>query len=151
MFLEIRDKVLQSFINSNSQKLTGGRFPLKPAPLVVSRTTTFRILNNRQLMFGADKVTQPCYGFTGISEIAEFVFAVKRRSVPINVIMDMGFVRVRTNIESVFTFQKSRGEVISDLIRFFRCHFSGFERLTNLVNKDFILFLFPGEILVLPF
>ena len=102
-------------------------------------------------MFGADKVTQPCYGFTGISEIAEFVFAVKRRSVPINVIMDMGFVRVSTNIKSVFTFQKSRGKVISNLIRFLRCHLSRLKGLTDLVNQYFVLFLFSGEMLVLPF
>ena len=63
----------------------------------------------------------------------------------------MGFVRVSTNIESVFTFQKSRGEVISDLIRFLRCHFSRLKRLTNLVNQYFVLFLFPGEMLVLSF
>ena len=85
-------------------------------------------------MLGADKVAQPCYGFTGISEIAEFMFAVKRRGVPINVIMDMGFVGVRANIESVFTFQKSRGEVISDLICFLRRHFSRLKRLTDLIN-----------------
>ena len=120
-------------------------------PLVVGGAATLGICNNRQLMLGADKVTQPCYGFTGISEIAEFMLTVKRRSVPINVIMDMGFVRVRTNIESVFTFQKSRGEVISDLIRFLRCHFSRLKRLTNLVNQYFVLFLFPGEMLVLSF
>lgn len=125
--------------------------PLKAVPLVVGGAATLGICNNRQLMLGADKVTQPCYGFTGISEIAEFMLIVKRRSVPINVIMDMGFVRVRTNIESVFTFQKSRGEVISDLIRFLRCHFSRLKRLTNLVNQYFVLFLFPGEMLVLSF
>ena len=102
-------------------------------------------------MLGADKVTQSFYGFTGISEISEFVLAVKRRSVPINVIMNMGFVRVSANIESVFTFQKSRGEVISDLIRFLRCHLSRLKGLADLVNQYFVLFLFPGEMLVLSF
>ena len=120
-------------------------------PLVVGGASTLGICNNRQLMLGADKVTQSCYGFTGISEISEFVFAVKRRSVPINVIMNMGFVRVSTNIKSVFTFQKSRGEVISDLIRFLRCHLSRLKGLADLVNQYFVLFLFPGVMLVLPF
>ena len=54
------------------------------------------------------------------AEISEFLFAIKSNGVPINVIMDMGFVRVSANIESVFAFQKSRGEVVSDLICFFR-------------------------------
>ena len=52
---------------------------------------------------------------------------------------------------SVLAFQKSRGEVIPDLIRFLRCHFSRLKGLTDLVNQYFVLFLFPGEMLVLPF
>ena len=99
--------LLQSFINGNPQKFTVRGFSLKAVPLVVSGAAFLRIGDNRQLMLGADKVTQPCYGFTGISKIAEFVFAIKSCGVPINMIMDVSFVRVRANIESVFSFEKS--------------------------------------------
>ena len=44
-------------------------------PLVVGGAATLGICNNRQLMLDADKVTQPCYGFTGISEIAELILS----------------------------------------------------------------------------
>ena len=85
------------------------------------------------------------------AEISEFLFAIKSNGVPINVIMDMGFIRMSANIESVFSFEKARGEVISDLVCFFRCHFSRLKGLTDLINEHVVLLLLARKVLVLPF
>jgi hypothetical protein len=37
-------------------------------------------------MFCADKIAQPCNGFTGISKVAEFVLAIKGGCVPIDMV-----------------------------------------------------------------
>ena len=66
-------------------------------------------------------------------------------------IVNMGFVDMSANDESVFSFEKTRSEVIANLICFLRCYFAGFEGLTNLVSDNIVLFLLAGEVSVLPF
>ena len=85
------------------------------------------------------------------AEISEFLFAIKRDCVPIDVIVYMGFIGMSANKESVFSFEKARSKIIADLICFLRCNFTGFERLANLVNKHIVLFLFACKMLILPF
>ena len=85
------------------------------------------------------------------AKISELPFPVKRDGVPVNVIMNMGFIGMSTNKESVFTFEKTRGEIIPDLVCLLQCNLSGFERLAYLVNKYIVLFFFSGIGFVLPF
>lgn len=85
------------------------------------------------------------------AEISEFLFTIERDGVPINVVVYMGFVRMSANKESVFTFEKTRSEIITNLICFLRCHFPRLEGLANLINKHIILFIFARKMLVLPF
>lgn len=85
------------------------------------------------------------------AEISEFLFAVQRDGVPINMIMDMRFICVRTNKESVFAFEKARGEIITDLVCLLRCHFPRLEGLAYLVNEHIVLFFLAGKMLILPF
>ena len=65
--------------------------------------------------------------------------------------MDVFAINMSTDNEGVSSFQKPFGKFISDLIRFFRCHFSRLERLTYLIS-NYVIFLFtPGTDSVLPF
>jgi len=78
--------LLQSFVNGNTQDFSVGWFSLKAVPLIVSRTATLRIFNDRQLMLGTDKVAQPCNSSARSAEIPKLPFAVERDGVPINMV-----------------------------------------------------------------
>ena len=84
-------------------------------------------------------------------EISELPFAIKRNGVPIDVIVNVGFISMGANKESVFSFEKARSEVIADLICFLRRYFAGLKGLTHLVNKHITLFVLSGKGFVLPF
>lgn len=83
-----------------------GWFSLKAVPLIVSRTATLRIFNDRQLMLGTDKVAQPCNSSARSAEIPKLPFAVERDGVPINMIVDMGFVGMSANKKACLPFRK---------------------------------------------
>ena len=85
------------------------------------------------------------------AEISELSFAIKGDGVPIDMIVNMSFIGMSANKESVFSFEKARSEIIADLVCFLRRNFSGFERLAYLVNEYIVLFVFSGKVLVLPF
>ena len=84
-------------------------------------------------------------------EISELPLTIKCNSVPIDVIVNVGFISMGAKKESVFSFEKARGEVIADLICFLRRYFAGLKGLTNLVNKHVALFILSGKCFVLPF
>lgn len=87
-----------------------GGFSLKAVPLIVSRTATLRIFNDRQLMLGTDKVAEPGNSSARSAEIPELPFAVERDGVPIDMIVDMGFVGMGANKKGVFAFQKTEAK-----------------------------------------
>ena len=120
-------------------------------PFVIGGAATLRILNDRQLMFRTDKVTQPCHGSVRSAEVSELLCAIKRDGVPIDMIVDVGFVGMSADKESVFSFEKAGGEIIADLVCFLRRDFARFERLANLVNEHIILFVLAGKGFVLTF
>ena len=66
-------------------------------------------------------------------------------------VMDMGLVRVRTHHEGMFAFEKSRGEVITDLVCLFRCDFSRLKGLSNLISNDIVPLVLSGVETVLSF
>ena len=49
------------------------------------------------------------------AEVSELLFAIKRDGVPVNVIVNMGFVGMSADKESVFSFEKAGGEIILPL------------------------------------
>lgn len=102
-------------------------------------------------MLSTDQIAEPCHSSCRAIEISELPFAIQRGGVPNDVIVNMGFVDMSANDESVFSFEKTRSEVIANLISFLRCNFAGFEGLANLVSDNIVLFLFAGEVAVLPF
>ena len=149
--IEVMGLLLQSFINGNSQNFTVRDFSLKAVPLVISGAAVPRIFNYGQPMLGTYKVAQPCNRFAGPAKVSEFPCAVKRGRVPYNVIVNMGFVYVRANDKSVFSFEKAGGEIIADLICFFRRNFTGLKGLANLIGDHIVLFFLTGDMLILTF
>ena len=61
-------------------------------------------------------------------------------------IVNVGFVNVRTNNESVISLGEPLGKFITDSIRFLRCDFTGLEGLPKLICDDIIL-LIPSCVL----
>lgn len=66
-------------------------------------------------------------------------------------IVNVGFVDVGRNDESVFSLCPSHRCFIADLVRFFRGDFSRLKGLAYLIGDDVILLLSAGDVLILPF
>lgn len=66
-------------------------------------------------------------------------------------IVNVGFVDVGRNDESVFSLCPSHRCFIADLVRFFRGDFSRLKGLAYLVCDDIVLLLSAGNMLILPF
>lgn len=66
-------------------------------------------------------------------------------------VVNMGFVDVGRNDESVFALCPSHRCFIADLVRFFWSDFSRLKGLAYLVCDDIVLLLSAGNMLILPF
>lgn len=88
---------------------------------------------------------------TGKEEILKLATGIQRGRVVDDMVVYVGFVDVSGNNKSVFAFRPSHRCFIAYLICFFRCNFSGFEGLANLVSYDIVLLLSAGGVLILPF
>lgn len=64
-------------------------------------------------------------------------------------VMDMRAIRMRANDESIVAFEKSAGQFITDLVRFFRRDLARFKRLPNLIGNHIVLLRSSGEDLIL--
>ena len=102
-------------------------------------------------MLRADQVAEPSHSSMGSVKIPKLPFAIQRDGVPIDVIVDMSFVGVGADKESVFAFEKTGSEIVADLIGFLRRNFARFERLAYLVNQHIVLFVSANEVAILPF
>ena len=65
--------------------------------------------------------------------------------------MNMNFICMCRYNKSMLSFCKSHCSFITNLIRFLRGYFTGFEGLANLVSYDIVLLLSAGGVLILPF
>lgn len=66
-------------------------------------------------------------------------------------VVNMGFVDVGRNDESVFALCPSHRCFIADLVRFFWSDFSRLKGLAYLICDDIVLLLSAGNMLILPF
>jgi len=129
-----------------------GRFLLISQPLVIGTVqVSLRILDDRQSVFQTDDVAEPSDSSAGTEEIFEFPLTVQCSGVKNHMVMQVFFVHMGTDNKGVFTFQKTHGKCVSDLVRFLWRDLSRLEGLANLIG-DHIAFLFSaGEDAVLPF
>ena len=72
------------------------------APFVVAQPVFLWILHHGQPVLGADQVGQPADSAVAADEVLELPRTVQCRGVPIDVVMDMLFVGVGADEESVF-------------------------------------------------
>ena len=66
-------------------------------------------------------------------------------------IVDMRTVSMGGDDKGVFSFQKSLGKFIANLVSFFGCHFSRPERLPHLIGDHITFLPAPGGLLIKPF
>lgn len=71
------------------------------APFVVAQPVFLRILHHGQPVLGADQVGQPADGAVAADEVLELPRTVQRRGVPVDVVVNVLFVGVGTDEESV--------------------------------------------------
>ena len=92
-----------------------------------------RVPDDRQLMLQTDQVAQTRDAAPRAEMVAEFVLAVQRDSVPIDMIMNVFFICVRADKKGVLAFEESGRELIADAVCSLRCDLTGLERLANLI------------------
>ena len=80
-------------------------------------------------MLNTDQIAQPANGEGASPEIAEFAGTIKAGGVPVNVIVNVVLIDVRTDDERVIALQKAFGKFIADPIGLFRCDLAWFEGL----------------------
>jgi hypothetical protein len=143
----------QCRINCAAQLLTVRRFCLFTEPFVVAvPRMTFRIFDDGVPMCSkADHVAELCHGSTGTEKIPELVPTINRRGIPNDVIMNVVFIYVSADQESVLSFQKPRGKFIAEFVRVFRRDLSRAERLAHLICDDVNFLFSSGNGFILPF
>ena len=107
--------------------------------------------NNGQPVFQANHVAEPLHRKTGKEEVFEFPCGIQRGRIVNDMVVNMGFVDVGRNDESVFALCPSHRCFIADLVRFFWSDFSRLKGLAYLVCDDIVLLLSAGNMLILPF
>ena len=71
-------------------------------------------------MLDAQRIAELLHGSGAAPEVAEFMRAVQVSRIPDDVIMDMGFVHMGSDDESMIAFQKTGSKLIADSICLFR-------------------------------
>jgi hypothetical protein len=130
----------------------GERFCLLTEPFVVAvPRMTFRLFDDRVSMLKANDVTELCHGSAGTEKVPELVPAVNRRGIPDDVIVDVVFIYVGADQESVLSLQKTRGKFIAELVCIFRRDLSRTKRLAHLICDHIAFLLSTGYGFILPF
>ena len=102
-------------------------------------------------MFQENHIAESLNGQTRKEEILEFPCGIQRGRIINDMVVNVRFVDVGRNDESVFAFCPSHRCFIADLVRFIRSDFSWLKRLAYLICDDIVLLLPAGNMLVLPF
>lgn len=102
-------------------------------------------------MFQANHIAESLNCQTGKEKVFEFPCGIQRGRIINDMVVNVGFVDVGRNDESVFALCPSHRCFIADLVRFFRRDSSWLKRLAYLVCDDIVLLLSAGNMLVLPF
>ncbi len=102
-------------------------------------------------MLHADNIAEPPYRLAGTEKVPEFVSAIQRGGIEINVVMNVLRVRVGANQKFVVAFQETHGKFITDLVGFLWGHFARLEGLAYLVGDHIVLLCPSGDVFILPF
>ena len=92
--------------------------------------------NNGQPVFQANHITESLHRQAGKKEVFEFPCGIQRCGIINDMVVNMGFVDVGRNDESVFALCPSHRCFIPDLVHFFRSDFSRLKGLAYLVCDD---------------
>lgn len=127
-------------VNGGAQLLLEGKRPfpaLGPLPVVLIFPLAFllRLPHHREAVFQTEGVGQPPQGTAGAEEVPVFMGAVKGGGIVINVVMDMGLVRVGGDDELVPSLRPTHSQLIADAVGVLRCDLPGKEGLAYLVAE----------------
>ena len=100
-----------------------------------------RLPHHREAVFQTEGVGQPPQGTAGAEEVPVFMGAVKGGGIVINVVMDMGLVRVGGDDELVLSLRPPHSQLIADTVGILRRDFPGKEGLAYLVAKYILVHL----------
>lgn len=138
-------------VNGGAQLLLEGKrsfSALGPFPVVLVFPLAFwlRLPHHREAIFQTEGVGQPPEGTTGTEEIPVFMGAVKGGGIVINVVMDMGLVRVGGDDELVPSLRPPHSQLIADTVGILRRDLPGKEGLAYLVAEHVpVRFLLPAR------
>ena len=111
---------------------------------------TFGVLDNRQLVRDTDDIAELGNSPPGTAKIPELVLTIQRNCAPVDVSVDVFFVRMGANDKSVFAFQKAGSKFIPHLLCFLWGNLSRLKGLPYLIGNH-IAFLLPAcELHILP-
>ena len=127
-------------VNGGAQLLLEGKRPfpaLGPLPIALIFPLAFllRLPHHREAVFQTEGVGQPPQGTAGAEEVPVFMGAVKGGGIVINVVMDMGLVRVGGDDELVPSLRPPHSQLIADTVGVLRRDLPGKEGLAYLVAE----------------
>ena len=119
-----------------------GELLLVAKPLVVGFTAVFfGISDNGISVLNTDGIVQSADRSAATPEVAELPFCIQGSGVPNDMIMDVGFINMSADNESVSAFCEAFGQLTSQTICFLRCDLTGAEGLPQVVANYIIITL----------
>ena len=99
-------------------------------------------------MLQTNQVAQSLHCQTGEEKIPEFPGAIQCSGIVDDMVVDVFPVGMSGNDKSVFTFQKSGGQLITNAVCIFCRDFAGSEGLPDLIGNHIAFLAAPGGLLV---
>ena len=110
-----------------------GGLGLIAQPLVIALSMGLWIFDNGQSILHTQGIAQSPDGLCAAPKVAEFSVVVQVDRTPNNVIMDMGFVDMGADNESVFALGEPLGKFHAQPVCLLRCDLAGAEGLTDVI------------------
>lgn len=100
-------------------------------------------------MLKADNVAESLQCDSRKPEVTKLPITIQIGRIENDMVMNMSPIHMSCNDKSVFSFCESHSSFIPDLICFFRCDLSRFERLADLIGDHLMLLPPTGDLLIL--
>ena len=135
--IQVGGLLLQCGINRRLKLLpVRGRFVSQP--FVVGLAPALGILHDGVSVFDADGIIQPPQGLGAAPKISELPGMVQGRGIENDVVMDMGFVHMSADNESVFALGEPHRQLLPQAVGLLRGNLAGDKGLTYLVGDHII-------------
>ena len=137
----------QRFINGIADSLPMGGLLLIAQPLVVGLALALGVLYDRVTVLNADRIIETAHSLGAAPEVAELAPLIKCGGVPYHMIVNMGFVDVRTDNIGMISFCEPPCQLAAQTVCFLRGDLAGAEGLAQVVGNHIILTAHPSGVL----